>query len=109
MSKYILPVAVVLALTAVASLAPFAYADRGPGNGGANETRVEGTITAVNVTAGSVVITTQGGTAITVPTIAATKIERNGVRVTLAAFKVGDRGQARITNGVATKLEAVGP
>jgi hypothetical protein len=106
--KYILPVAVVVALAAV-TLTPSAAVASGPGNGGATETRVEGVVTSVNAAAGTLVITTQGGTAVTVTTTGSTKIERNGARATLAAFKAGDRGQARVTGGVATKVEAVGP
>ena len=44
-------------------------------------------------------------------TVTGTKIERNGRQVPLAAFKLGDRGQAiaLASNGVASKIEAVGP
>lgn len=87
-----------------------AQADRGsggnsgPGNGGAQEIRIEGTVTAVG--ASSVTIN-----ATVVPVGAATKIERNGVRVPLSAIRVGDRGQARILAGaaVASRVESVGP
>lgn len=94
MFKYILPVAVVVALAA-ATLTSSAAIASGPGSGGgggSTETRVEGTVTSVNATAGTLVITTQGGTAVTVTTTSSTKIERNERRATLSAFKVGDRG-----------------
>ena len=77
-------------------------------NEGIKPGKVEGKITAV--TANSVTITTVGGVAVTVTTTAATKIERNGARVSLSALKIGDRGQAVYdANKVASKVEAVGP
>jgi hypothetical protein len=108
MFKFILPVAVVVALAAF-TLTPSVAVASGPDNGGSTETRVEGTVSSVNAASGTLVITTRGGTEVTVTTTSSTKIERNGVRVTLAAFKVGDRGQARVTAGLATKAEATGP
>lgn len=70
---------------------------------GGRENRVEGTIRAINIAAGTVSI---GATVIA--TNSSTKIERNGIRVTLASFRIGDRGQARLVTGtnLATKLEA---
>src|SRR5262249_40056379 len=59
-------------------------------------TKVEGTVTAVNAAAGTVTIRTQGGSAVLVRTGPSTKVERNGVHTTLAAFQVGDRGEAEI-------------
>lgn len=71
--------------------------------------RVEGTVAAVG--SGHVTIRTRGGTAVQVTVSSSTKIERNGRRVALSAFKVGDRGQARLVAGsqLATKVEAAGP
>jgi hypothetical protein len=75
------------------------------------DVRVQGTITAVDVDAGTVTITTQNGTAVTVTVDANTKIERNGQETTLDALQIGDRGQARYdpATGIASKVEATGP
>ena len=82
-------------------------AKTGPGSSGGNnnEIRVEGTVTAVDVAAGTVTI---GSTL--VRTNALTKIERNDVRVPLSSIRPGDRGQARIPIGstIASKVESVG-
>jgi uncharacterized lipoprotein YehR (DUF1307 family) len=74
--------------------------------GGNKANRVKGRINGIDVVAGTVTI----GTRI-VRTNSSTKIERNGIRVPLAAFRVGDRGQARlVTNSMlATKVEATTP
>lgn len=74
------------------------------------ELRVEGIVTELSVANGTVRLQTRGGMVV-VSTSAATKIERNGRRATLAAFLIGDRAQARFATipGPATKLEAVGP
>ena len=85
--------------------------DDNSGSGGDNssETRVEGTVTAIDATAGTVSIQRQSGATVTVRTGPQTKIERNDAHTTLAAFKVGDRGEARIgADGIATKVEAIG-
>ena len=68
--------------------------------------RVEGLITAVDTTAGTVTIGTR-----VIQTDSLTKIERNDAHVRLSAIQVGDKGQARIPAGsaVASKLEAEGP
>jgi hypothetical protein len=91
---------------------PIQAGGSGSGGGGGRvqgELRLEGTITAVNPAAGTVTIRTQAGAAITVTTSAMTKIERNGVQVGLAAFKIGDRGQARyVAGGAAHQVEATG-
>lgn len=78
------------------------------GNNQTGQTKVEGTIT--SVTANSVSIMLQNGTIVTLLTDANTKIERNDLHVSLSAFQVGDRGEARYdaTSLVASKLEAVG-
>lgn len=105
MRKFFAPAAAAaaVALALAAAPTPTFAGERGSG-GGQQEQRVEGLVTAVNAAGGTVTI---GATVVKVGP--GTKIERNGVRVPLSAFKVGDRGQARITNGVATKVEAVGP
>jgi hypothetical protein len=49
---------------------------------------------------------------VVVAATAATKIERNERRATLAAFQLGDRIEAKLqssTSNIAVKLEAVGP
>ena len=65
--------------------------------------RVEGTITAVDTTEGTVTIGTR-----VIQTNAQTRIERNDVHVPLSAIQVGDRGEARIPGGsmFASRLEA---
>ncbi|MFO0923061.1 MAG: hypothetical protein U0905_11310 [Pirellulales bacterium] len=76
---------------------------------GGSDPRLEGVL--VSMAAPAVGIRTQAGVVrvIVIPTTA--KIERNGVRTNLSAFKLGDRVQARFTsNGaVVTKFEGVGP
>ena len=75
------------------------------------QTRVEGTLAAKNVTARRMSVRLQNGTirVLTIP--AAAKIERNGVKVGLNAFKINDRVQARLlVDGVTViKFEGVGP
>ena len=73
--------------------------------GNKTETRIEGRVNDVNVTAGTVTI---GSTV--VQTNSSTKIERNDVHVPLSAIRVGDRGQARIPAGrtIASKVESEG-
>jgi YbbR domain-containing protein len=101
----------ILACLAVAVAVSVPVVASGPSiNEGIKPGKVEGTITAVDVAAGKVTITTVRGVAVTVTTTATTKIERNDRRVTLAAFKIGDRGQALYdANKVASKVEATGP
>jgi hypothetical protein len=67
--------------------------------------RVEGTISSINLTTGTVTIRGR-----IISTNAATKIERNGKHVRLSALRVGDSGQARLigTSLLASKLEARG-
>ena len=79
------------------------------GGGGGREPRVEGILVAVS---GNVVsVRTQNGVVRTLAIPAAAKVERNGVRVPLTAFKINDRVQARFTANGATvvKFEGVGP
>ncbi|MBM3980989.1 MAG: hypothetical protein FJ304_12020 [Planctomycetes bacterium] len=82
----------------------------GSGNsGGITGTKVEGTVVAVNAAAGQVAIRTRGGTVLTVAAAPGAKIERNDLHTTLAAFKVGDLGEALLgTTGLALKIEAYG-
>ena len=89
--------------------------DDGSGSGGsgggtpASAGRFEGTVTAVDVAAGTVTIRLQNGTVVVIRTGPATKVERNDRHTTLAAFRAGDRGEARVgADGVATKVEAAG-
>ncbi|HJZ93662.1 MAG TPA: hypothetical protein VKE40_22495 [Gemmataceae bacterium] len=81
----------------------------GSGDQGAQLTRVEGTITAIDLAASKVTIRTQSGGLVDVVAGPNTKIERNDVEVILAAFQVGDRAQARFdAQGATVKLEAEG-
>ena len=107
MTKYIVAVCVALAL--VAYSAP-ATALAGPGGGGGQRPlKVQGVVTAVNAATGQVAITTIAGQSVVLVAVPTTKIERNGVRVALAAFKIGDRGQALFApNKAVSKIEAVG-
>jgi hypothetical protein len=87
-----------------------APAGPGPGSGGAQVVKVEGLVAGVNLMTGQVAITTRAGVTLTVVVAPGTKVERNGRRATLAAFKLGDRVQVvASTSGVAVKIEAVGP
>lgn len=81
------------------------------GSGNNQEIRIEGTLVAINLPMSKVSIRTAQGAIVVVSIQAATKVERNGVRARLAAFKAGDRAQARIAraSGLTTKFEAVGP
>lgn len=76
----------------------------------AKSPRVEGAITAIDLTAKSVTIQPSGGSAITVFATAKTKIERNDVHATLEDFQIGDTGQALYNAATmqASKIEAMG-
>lgn len=75
---------------------------------GKDPNKIEGVL--VRKTAASVVVRLQNRSLVTVVVNATTKIERNDVRATLAAFRIGDRVQAILgANGIATKVEATGP
>jgi hypothetical protein len=68
---------------------------------------VEGTIVAVDASGRTVTIR-RGGANVLIRLTATAKIERNDVETTLAAFQVGDFGQARLgSDGLAFKVEAV--
>jgi Ca2+-binding RTX toxin-like protein len=88
--------------------------DRGGNSSGGNQggdqlTRVEGTITGIDLGTSRVTIRTQSGRLVDVTAGPNTKIERNDVHVTLAAFRVGDRAEARFDAQRATvKIEAEG-
>lgn len=85
------------------------HAQSGPGRGGQNQLKIEGVISGVNLTTNKITIRLQNGRTAVVEVVAATKVERNGVRVPLRVFKIGDRGQALINAaGIASKIEAVG-
>jgi hypothetical protein len=87
-------------------------ADKGKGKGGNGsqtaQAKIEGTITGVGPT--SVTIRPRAGAVRTIIVNAATKVERNDRHVRLAAFKVGDRGEALFdpTTMIGSKVEAVG-
>jgi hypothetical protein len=99
------------ALACMSAGASSVEAAKGSGSGGVAETRIEGTLVAVDTVGSKVQIRRQNGTVAVVNVQAATKIERNGVRVPLSGLKVNDRAQARIATatGLTTKLESVGP
>lgn len=77
--------------------------------GGAKAPRLEGIL--VSVSSPSVTIRLQNRATQTITIVATTKIERNGRAASLAAFKSGDRVQARFAaNGSSVvKFEGVGP
>ncbi len=82
-------------------------APSGTTNAAANS-KIEGRITAIDVAGNSVTIRVQSGTSFIVRAVATTKIERNDNHSTLAAFQVGDFGEAEVgSDGFATKIEAV--
>jgi hypothetical protein len=73
---------------------------------------VEGVLTAVDPTAGTLTIRTRRMQDVAISVNATTKIERNDRRATLAAFVPGDRVEAKLlsaTGNLAIKVEAVGP
>ncbi|MBX9581339.1 MAG: FG-GAP-like repeat-containing protein [Gemmataceae bacterium] len=88
--------------------------DTGGGGGGgsgdpvpATSGRFEGTITGVDTAAGAVTIRLQNGQLVLIRTSPGTEIERDDIHVALSAFRVGDRGEARVgADGVAAKVEA---
>lgn len=90
------------------------YDDNGGAVGGTNGgsvtgQKVEGTVVAVNAAAGQVQLRAASGALVTVAAAPGAKIERNDESTTLAAFKVGDRGEAVLnTSGLALKIEATG-
>lgn len=74
------------------------------------QNKVQGTVLAVNLSTGQVTIRGRNGSPVIVTATAATKIERNGLHVSLTAIQVGDRGEATYdTNFLASKIESVGP
>lgn len=97
------------ALLAIAGLASFAaeqlQAKDPP------QTRVEGTLAGKNVAARRMSVRLQNGNLRVLSIPANAKIERNGVKVGLNAFKIDDRVQARLlVNGVTViKFEGTGP
>ena len=88
---------------------PESESGRRGGNDARDRTdRVEGTLAAVSGT--SLTVTARGNRSVNIAFNAATRLERNGRRVTISAFQIGDRIEARLgTGGVATKIEATGP
>jgi hypothetical protein len=81
---------------------------RGSSGSGSVATSLEGTISAVNPTSKTVSIRSTTGVVTVVNAVAGTKIERNNVETTLAAFVVGDSVEAKFgSNGLAIQIEAV--
>ncbi len=77
----------------------------------AKDPQIEGTLAGVNVAARTVAIRRVNNTVVAVVIPATAKIERNGVTVGLAAFKLGDRVQAKFNAAgtVVVKFQGVGP
>lgn len=78
---------------------------------GKKEVRVEGKLVNVDLTSGVLTIQTKAGN-VFIGVNAATKIERNGFKATLAQFKLNDFVQARFATAItepALKVEAKGP
>ena len=101
---------VVAAALGVVAVTPLtASADRGSGKDPAGTTKIEGRVSAVDADNLKLTITTRSGPVV-VTVGGATKVERNDRHATLAAFKVGDRGQAILPagGGAAIKVEATG-
>lgn len=74
-----------------------------------HQAEVEGKVTAVNATAGTISIAPEhGGGAVDLHTDSATRISRNGAVATLADVKVGDAAEARYdaTTKLASRIEA---
>ena len=83
--------------------------NEGGTSGSDGRQRVEGLITAIDLANNKVTIRTWSGQSVEVAVAPTTKIERNDLHVTLAAFKVGDRGEARFdASGFTLKIEAEG-
>lgn len=84
--------------------------DDNNGGGGVNGIvagKIEGRITAINVNTRQVTIQRTNGTSVVVTAAANAIIERNDQHTTLAAFVVGDRGEALLgLDGLAVKIEA---
>ena len=85
--------------------------DNGGGSGGSlppGASKLEGTITAVDVNARTVSLRVNGGTTV-VRVATNAKIERNEAETSLSAFRVNDFGEALIgSDGFAFKIEATG-
>lgn len=82
----------------------------GSGGGSLVASKVEGTITAVNVAQGTVTIQKTSGGSVVVTKVVGTKIERNDLHTTLAAFQIGDFGEAKFgADGTVLAIEATGP
>ncbi len=96
--------ATTLGLAALAVLALACAAARADDK---KKNEVEGTLTAVNKTANTVVITPRRGAAVTLNVTAATKIERNDKKAVLADLVVGDHVEAKFDPATknALKLE----
>ena len=95
------------------ALAMFAGAAMFAGPAAAREGKegkeVEGKVTAVDATAGTITITTHKGTATTLTIPSSAKITRNHKTATLADFLVGDRAEANLdATGAVTRLEGKG-
>ena len=94
-----------LGLISVGALGPVSISEAASGKV-AKSGKVEGVL--VGVASNGVVIKNQAGTLVSVGVTAATKVELNGVRVSVTSLPVGARAQALFdtATNVATKVEA---
>ncbi len=103
---------VITAIIAIASMVGIACRTAEAAKGPApKEVRVEGRLVSGDVTARTVVVRVSNGSLVTLTIPATAKVERNGRKATLVAFKVNDRVEARFAPGstVVVKFEGVGP
>ena len=103
-----------LAAAVLAFCATFTVAeakDKGPSKPKNHLAKVEGKITAVDATAGTVTVTRRKGTSVTVNVTADTKIEVDEAHATLADLAVGMFGEAKYdaTTLNAAKIEGETP
>ena len=98
-----------LAVVAIMTIVGLAAFDVKPAQ--AKSPQVSGTLVAKNVAARKVTIHTQNNANVILTIPIAAKVERNGVHVSLSAFKTGDKVQAKYNAAgtVIIKFEGVGP
>ncbi len=89
--------------------APMMMSSQAHAKAPSNVVKLEGTLVAKNVAAGSLSIRKTGGAVVVVTVPSTAKVERNGVKTTIASFKLKDFVQTRSVNGIVVKAEAVGP
>ena len=103
---------IIIAISAVLAVASFVQMSTVVvAKDGGNQPRLEGVLVSMNSVARTAVVRLQNNTLRSISIPIAAKVERNGVRVSLAAFKANDRVQARYsaTGATVVKFEGVGP